>query len=115
MIDFDKIRTRRGIEQDNEIPGSNVRNEANFRGQEVAKGPIERGQVRMKPWTVAAFRWAYPFGHFAEYPECMPYDVEKTITDDRDARLVTEDELISIAHVLEHATELPPITASALK
>ena len=85
MLDFCKIRSRGGIEEDQEIPGSNIRNEANFCGQEVSKGPIQRGQVRMEPWTVNAFRWAYPFGHFAEYPKCMPYVIEKSITDDRDA------------------------------
>ncbi len=45
----------------------------------------------------------------------MPYDVEKSIIDDRDARLITEDELISMARAFEDAVDLPPITATALK
>jgi len=115
MLDFEKIRSRRGIKDDEEISGSKVRNEANFRCQEVSRGGTERGQVRMEPWTATAFRWAYPFGHFAEYPECMPYDVEKAITDDRDERLLTEDELVSMARAFEHAVYFPPTTVTALK
>lgn len=108
LIDFNKIRIDRHVLH--EIIGNNLRNECNFVFATMSDAwPGHGGQVPMAEWCAEAFRAAYPYGRYKDYPTTLPRDLEDDIVAYRSRRVITEADTTAWCQILTDAPTLPKI------
>ena len=109
-LDFEHIRLRESIVE--RMPGKFLRDQLHCDNQEVASvKDSKQKQTTMAAWTVYAFRWAYPYGRMAGYPENMPQNVEESIVRGRETNPITADELLAWCTLINAADKIPQIYA----